>query len=125
MKTTSNSSPETCDELPLETLGFKREIDYFLLYAAETVYDQAVPGKCLDSGSYRILAKLSKMLEEAKEKCRDNSRTSCVWIQYMTMVDILKNYIRAERTGDWKMHLKSMKDILPYFAAAGRASSLH
>lgn len=37
----------------------------------------------------------------------------------MEMVDILKVFIRAERTGNWDLHLKTMKCILPYFAAAG------
>lgn len=37
----------------------------------------------------------------------------------MHMVDILHTFIRAERTGNWKLHLQAVHDMLPYFAAAG------
>ena len=40
-------------------------------------------------------------------------------IQYMKMVDILKRFLRAERTGDWSLHLSSLQEMLPYFTAAG------
>ena len=36
----------------------------------------------------------------------------------MHMVDILRTFIRAERTGNWKLHLQAVHDMLPYFAAA-------
>ena len=47
-------------------------------------------------------------------------RTAKLWIQYMDMLDILKQFIRAERIGDWKLHLHSISLMLPYFAACGR-----
>jgi len=47
-----------------------------------------------------------------------NQRTAVPWIQYMHMVDILRTFIRAERTGNWKLHLQAVHDMLPYFAAA-------
>ena len=37
----------------------------------------------------------------------------------MDMLDSLKQFIKAERTGNWELHLKVMKDMLPFFAAAG------
>ena len=39
--------------------------------------------------------------------------------QHMHMVDILRTFIRAERTGNWELHLEAVHDMLPYFAAAG------
>lgn len=35
------------------------------------------------------------------------------------MVQILRTFIKAERTGDWNLHLQTMYDMLPFFAAAG------
>ena len=35
------------------------------------------------------------------------------------MIDILHSFIKAERTGDWLLHLKSCKEMLPYLAASG------
>ena len=35
------------------------------------------------------------------------------------MVDFLRNYIRAERTGNWALHLQTIQNMLPYLAASG------
>ena len=48
-----------------------------------------------------------------------NSRTGALWIQYMKMVDILRKHIKAERTGNWMLHLEADMDMLPFFAASG------
>ena len=45
--------------------------------------------------------------------------TAKLWLQYMAMVDILKKFIRAKRTGNFNLHLEATNDMLPYFAAAG------
>jgi len=46
-------------------------------------------------------------------------RTAVLWMQYMDMIDILKTFIRAERSGNWELHLYSLQAMLPYFAASG------
>jgi len=51
-----------------------------------------------------------------------SSRTSALWVQYMSMIDILRKFIRAERTGNWELHLQSIQAILPYMAASGHNS---
>ena len=54
--------------------------------------------------------------------------TSKLWLMYMTMVDLLRNFIKAERTGCWQLHLQTLSEMLPYFAAAGHnlyAKSAH
>ena len=47
------------------------------------------------------------------------SRTAKIWLQYMDMVDILRCFIKADRCGNWRLHLKALSDMLPYLAAAG------
>ena len=37
----------------------------------------------------------------------------------MDMIDILRKYIRAERTGNWELHLQAVAELLPYLAASG------
>lgn len=54
-------------------------------------------------------------LEQKKE-----SRTAKLCIQYSEMIQILRSFIRAERTGDWDLHLRALQDMLPYFASSGR-----
>ncbi len=36
-----------------------------------------------------------------------------------SVLDILRQYIRAERTGNWELHLEAISKILPYLAASG------
>lgn len=52
---------------------------------------------------------------------KNNGPTAELWIQYFTMVEIMKQFIEAERTGNWNLHLKSMQQMLPYFHASGQS----
>lgn len=58
-------------------------------------------------------------VKEETEKLLETKRTASLWIQYSRMIQVLRNYIAAERTGSWEQHLKCIKDMLPYLAAAG------
>ena len=49
------------------------------------------------------------------------SRTSRLWLQYMEMLDMLRRFIKGERTGNWNLHLHSMKEMLPDLAAFGHS----
>jgi len=51
-----------------------------------------------------------------------SSRTAKLWIQYLGYVDILKTLIRAERTGDWDLHLSTVSRMLSLFAATGHGN---
>ena len=64
---------------------------------------------------------VQKLLQEValKKSSLRESRTESLWLEYMDMIDILRRFIKAERTGNWGLHLKAMQDMLPFFAAAG------
>ena len=47
------------------------------------------------------------------------NRTALLWLQYMSMNDLMKKFIRAERLGNWILHLQSLQEMLTYFAACG------
>ena len=53
-----------------------------------------------------VLHRIAEKLE-SKRSCMQNQHTAVLWIQYMCMVDILRKFIREERTGNWKLHLSS------------------
>jgi len=55
----------------------------------------------------------------AEKEHLKNSRTANLWLQYMKMMDVLRMFLKAERTGNWKLHLQAMYDMLPYLAASG------
>ena len=38
---------------------------------------------------------------------------------YMSYIDLVKDFIRAERTGDWNMHLNTVRKMLHLFSATG------
>ena len=57
-------------------------------------------------------------IEGLKLKWSD-SRTARYWLMFMRFISIVRMFSRAERTGNWDLHLKASQDILPYFAASG------
>ncbi|XP_046554574.1 uncharacterized protein LOC124263891 [Haliotis rubra] len=61
-------------------------------------------------------------LQEASTRWRESlndHRTAKLWIMYMTLVAILRAFIRAGRTGNWKLYLQTLHEMLPYLAASG------
>ena len=67
---------------------------------------------------------LSKAFHSVKERLLDalnavEHRTGKLWIMYMKLIDIVRNFLRSKRTGDWKLHLATLQTLLPYFAASG------
>ena len=61
---------------------------------------------------------VEECLQAQRQKLIIN-RTAALWIQFMDMVSLLRNFLRAERTGNWILHLKTLREMLPYLAAAG------
>ena len=61
------------------------------------------------------------IIDELEQKKEDLKQfpTAALWIQYLDMIQILKTFIKAERTGEWELSLKALQQMLPYFAAAG------
>lgn len=44
--------------------------------------------------------------------------TSQLWIQYWEMFELVKDFIKAERTGNFDLHLKSIERMIPFFHAS-------
>ena len=72
--------------------------------------------------SSNVLEEIKDSLKKHSESVKKSSRTSALWVQYMSMIDILRKFIRAERTGNWELHLQAIQDMLPYMAASGHNS---
>lgn len=56
------------------------------------------------------------------------SRNSTLWLNLLQQIHLMLNFVIAERTGNWKLHLETTTDKLPYFHAAGHipyAKSAH
>ena len=65
-----------------------------------------------------VIQMITNILKEKIDSLK-SSRTAALWLQYMNMVDILRQYIRAEHTGNWALHLECISKMLPYLAASG------
>ena len=72
--------------------------------------------------SSNVLEKIKGYLKETAESVKISSRASALWVQYMSMINILRKFIRAECTGNWELHLQSIQAMLPYMAASGHNS---
>ena len=57
-----------------------------------------------------LLESVTNLLKTAKESL-SSSRTAKLWLQYMEMVDILCDFIKAERTGNWLLHLSVVRSM--------------
>ena len=68
------------------------------------------------------LSKLFSFLEKYKDRLALRSRTARIWIQYLEYVTVVKNFIRAERTGKWHLHLVSTSQMLNLLSATGHVN---
>ncbi len=65
------------------------------------------------------LTELSEVLGQLTKLAANDSRTGKLWINYLEQVSLLRLFIRAERTGDWNLHLYCIRRMIPLFHAAG------
>ena len=65
-----------------------------------------------------LFESVTDLLKTAKESL-SSSRTAKLWLQYMEMVDILCDFIKTERTGNWLLHLSVFRSMLPFLASSG------
>ena len=90
-----------------------------LLIEIENMTDAIKENKVVEMHEDSSLLKLRISLEEYKKLLGDSSRTAKLWLQYLYYIDIVRLFIRAERVGDWDLHLISVKKMINLFAAAG------
>ena len=69
--------------------------------------------------SDEITKRMTAVVEQAMGELAEKGRTGKLWVQYHNMVQLIKDFIRAERLSDWQLHLSVVCRMLPYFAAAG------
>lgn len=63
------------------------------------------------------LDSLYSLFTQFTEEGRQRSQTFRLWSDYTVMVQILLEYIRAERTACWSLHLEATSRMLPYLFA--------
>lgn len=87
------------------------------------VYERAYEGR-LDEDAIKELVscdsikQIDHKVKLLKSKLK-KSRTSKLWLLYMDYINIVKEFIFAERTSNWELHLGVLSKMLNLFAATG------
>ena len=76
------------------------------------------PGIAVDISSSEVLSRVANKLKGERSSMSD-LKTAQLWLQYLDMVAILKKFIKAERTGNWMLHLAAVQDTLPFLQQQG------
>ncbi|KAJ8888362.1 hypothetical protein PR048_007852 [Dryococelus australis] len=61
-------------------------------------------------------------IDNCMKTLESSSRTSKLWISLLKCIDLILQFIYAERTGDWDMHLDTTVKMLPFSRAARHLS---
>ena len=72
-----------------------------------------------DIFSAGVLVRIKGKWDDLKQTM--TTRTAMLWLQYLDMVSILQRFIKAEQMTNWKLHLQTAQDMLPYFASSGHS----
>ena len=112
----SNEDDFPFDTLSLEDLANLEKLGENLLNHPED------PEKLLEEPE--VMGRLIKTYECYVDLLQTRSRTVKFWLQYQRYVNVLKSFIRAERTGNWSLHLQSMSNMINWFAAKPCLKSL-
>ena len=89
---------------------------------APVVYEKLLDGTVSVEDICRsgVLNIIKDRLNKQAESDKMSSRTAPPWVQYdVGMMDIFRKYNRAERTGNWALHLQTIHNMLPYLTASG------
>ena len=120
----SSLEEDTCSqENPTEhhaTAASNEDFSLQRLKEGIDIYGKLVAGEVTPKNVYEIdvIDSIAKRLNDVS-KLMKSSGTSTLWLQYMKMLDILRQFIKAEKMGNWQLHLKSTYEMLSYFAASG------
>ncbi|CAG2207157.1 unnamed protein product [Mytilus edulis] len=81
----------------------------------DELYSQLSSESChFRCGESDVLKNLEATVHR-KQEILKQSRTAKLWLQYSEMVQVLRQFIKAERTGNWPLHLQSIQEMLPFW----------
>ena len=81
------------------------------------IYDKLDRGESDSLTQFAVVEKL-RLLSDM-DTLSKQSRTAKLWIMYMSYIDLVKDFICAERTRDWNMHLNTVRKMSNLFSATG------
>ena len=63
---------------------------------------------------------LRSLFQDFRAQSRAKSKKFAFWEEYGEMVKLLLQFVKAERTGNWELHLSSVSAMVPHFFATDR-----
>lgn len=69
-------------------------------------------------------SKIVKNFITFRSEMGTKSETFKFWDNFVEMVRVLKDLVRADRESDWGLHLRSVQPLLPLFAGCDRINYL-
>ena len=96
--------------------GFLRNIKKLqeTLSKKDTSFSQDLYRVCADSSE-----ELKLDFETFNKTCSDKSEMRRYWDGVIILTSKLKNFIVADREGNWEAHLQAIQDLLPIFCKSG------
>ena len=116
----SGQENPSCLDPPVEAATFAENIQ--LLEEVQECYNALLKNQDEINPEERCSIEALKGIEKKLIDKKDSlklARTPQIWLMYCEMIQILMNFIKAERLGDWLASLDSLKLMLPYLAATG------
>ena len=86
----------------------------------EGIKDKSVPAANIAKS--KELMKLDECIFKYKTLLAERSPTAKLWLQYIEYMETLKLFIRAEKTGNWSLHLVAVRNMMNLFAATGMST---
>jgi hypothetical protein len=87
----------------------------------QSTYKQCFENKTntINKETNDILDALVQNIDKLLVELSNRGQTQQLWKLYFKLTTLILYFIRAERTGDWDLHLYTISKILPIFAATG------
>ena len=109
--------------LILKSVRSQRGLSYDFL---SPLFTKAVEGKLTEGDLDEIASseefkKLQQEIEDFKTGIC-NKRTAKLWLLYLDYINVMNQYIFAERTSNWPLHLQTVTKMLNLFAATGHSN---
>ncbi|KAJ8671125.1 hypothetical protein QAD02_002384 [Eretmocerus hayati] len=75
--------------------------------------------KMSDCNAESFLKQLAQLFMDQVQKLENDGPTAKLWLQYYECALLILQSVEAERLGNWRLHLQTVKKMLPIFHAAG------
>ena len=105
----------------LEAISQEENIDLkeFEAIYKKVITNGATKDEIIELSTRSIFKQVKSAMANFIERKKASSRTACLWLQYIEYVDIVKEFICAERTSNWMLHLQAVQKMTNLFAASG------